>query len=101
MAFRAPHKVVFEVKYFRQNQSGSAETELVKGIYEAFFYRALPLILETPKRAPWDYDYACLLAYDATEEGNLLKAWNSLNKIVRKGFWDGANIYIMILRSRK
>jgi hypothetical protein len=101
MAFRAPYKVVFEVKYFRQNQSGSADSELVKGIFEAFFYRSLPLIPETPRRAAWDYDYSCFLAYDATVEGNLLHAWNSLDKIVRKGFWDGANIYIMILRSRK
>lgn len=99
MAFRAPYKVVFEVKYFRQNQSGSAESELVKGIYEAFFYRSLPFIPETQGRAAWDYDYSCFLAYDATAEGNLLRAWNSLNEIVRKGFWDGANIYVMILRS--
>jgi hypothetical protein len=101
MAFRFPCKVDFEVKYFRQNQSGSADSELVKGIYEAFFYRSLPFIPETPGRAAWDYDYSCFLAYDATVEGNLLKAWDSLDKNVKKGFWDGANIYVMILRSRK
>jgi len=101
MAFRSPYKVVFEVKYFRQNQSGSADSELVKGIYEAFFYRSLPFIPETLGRAAWDYDYSCFLAYDATMEGNLLEAWNSLDTNVRKGFWDGANIYVMILRSRK
>jgi hypothetical protein len=47
----------------------------------------------------WDYDYACLLAYDASIDGSLQKAWNTINEAVRlEGLWDGANIYVMILR---
>jgi hypothetical protein len=41
---------------------------------------------------------ACLFAFDATPEGHFLNAWSSLDSKVRKGFWEGANIYVMILR---
>ena len=39
--------------------------------------------------------------YDATPEGNLLDAWNSLDNSVRRGCWEGANIFVMILRGNK
>jgi len=100
-ALRNPfqHKSVFEGKYFSKGSDAAAERELVSAIYEAFFYRALPYVPETKKHAAWDYDYACLLAFDASEKGSLLKAWESLDSAVKKGFWEGANIYVMILRS--
>lgn len=96
-----PHKVVIEGKYFSKGGLQAAETALVTNIYQAFFYRALPHIPESPTHPAWDYDYACFLAYDATEEGYLKKAWDLLDKRVKEGCWAGANIYVMILRGRK
>lgn|SRR2546425_7091109 len=101
LALRQPcqHKVVFEGKYFATGGALAAETALAMGIYQAFFYRGLPPIPKTATHRPWDYDYACLLAYDATQAGSLQKAWNTIDEAVRwKGLWDGANIYVMILR---
>lgn len=102
MALRSPcpHKVVIEGKYFSKGGPQAAETALVTNIYQAFFYRALPYIPESPKHPAWDYDYACFLAYDATEKGWLKKAWELLDKRVKEGCWEGANIYVMILRGR-
>jgi hypothetical protein len=101
LALRPPcqHKIVFEGKYFSTGGVSVAETALATGIYQAFFYRGLPSVPETSRRRGWDYDYACLLAYDTTEDGSLLKAWATLDRTVqRQGLWDGASIYVMILR---
>ncbi len=95
-----PFKIVFEGKYFEKGGTTKAETELVTNIYQAFFYRALPKIDEDPKTPAWDYDYACLLAYDASPEGALYEAWNTLNKTVKAGFWEGANLFVMIIRAK-
>jgi len=93
-----PHKIVFEGKYFRKGSAKYAKQELVKYIYEAFFYRGLPSVPETPRgRAAFNYDYPCLLAYDASRGGTLTAAWNALPAKVQNGFWDGANLYVMIL----
>jgi hypothetical protein len=90
-----PHRILFEGKYFAK---GNAARELVKILYQAFFYLGLPKILNTkPRQAEWNYDYACLMAYDASPKGTLLKAWRELPEQVRRNFWDGANIYVMIL----
>lgn len=94
-----PHRVVFEGKYFSKGGTAAAEAALITGIYQAFFYRGLPPVPETTRRRAWDYDYACLLAYDATQDGSLLKAWAAVDQEVkRKGLWEGASIYVMILR---
>jgi hypothetical protein len=70
-----PHRIVFEGKYFANGSSQYAQRELVANIYQAFFYRGLPFVAETAKgRAAWDYDYACLLAYDASPTGSLKQA---------------------------
>jgi hypothetical protein len=94
-----PHSILFEGKYFgglRQN----ATKQLVTGIYEAVFYRGLPRMdAANPEHPKWDYDYACLLAYDASPCGTLIAAWNALGEEVKKSFWEGANIYVMILRN--
>jgi hypothetical protein len=93
-----PHAIVFEGKYYRQGSLQYAQQELVRDIYQAFFYRGLPHLAETPAgRASWKYDYACLVAYDASPGGTLRKAWKDLPSRVRKGLWDGANVYVMIL----
>lgn len=89
-ALRLPYRVVGETKYFREGGIEAAKTELVKGIYQCFFYRGLP----------WDYEYACFLAYDASGKGSLAKAWGQENvATVRKACWEGANIFVMILPS--
>ena len=93
-----PHKIVFEGKYFKQGGIYAAETNLAKDIYQTFFYLGLSYLPETKTHPAWDYDHGCLLAYDATEEGSLLKAWDGFDPRVRKGCWEGANIYVMILR---
>jgi hypothetical protein len=89
-ALRLPYKVVGETKYFRERGIEAAKTELVKGIYQCFFYRGLP----------WDYEYACFLAYDASGKGSLAKAWGEKGVAkVREACWEGANIFVMILPS--
>jgi hypothetical protein len=102
MALRppCPHKIVFEGKLFRARGIPAAEKALVTGIYEVFFYRGLPPIEESEKHPAWDYDYGCLLAYDATPEGTLKDAWESLSSAVKDACWDGASVYVMILRGK-
>ncbi len=99
-ALRAPfaHSIVFEGKYFSQGSPELGRRELVRDIYQAFFYRGLPSVEETRRgRAAWEYEYAVLLAYDASPQGTLRAAWNALPAKVRNGFWEGANLYVMIL----
>jgi hypothetical protein len=93
-----PFKIVFEGKYFDAGSSEKAATDLVRCIYQAFFYRALPPVPAKGERAAWDYDYACLLACDASPNGSLLGAWKSIPTSVREGFWEGASVYVMVLR---
>ena len=102
LALRAPcpHKIVFEAKYFRQGGIEAAKTALVTSIYQCFFYRGLPRFPGSKTRADWDYDYAFLLVYDATEEQNLSKAWNKVRADVKNNCWAGANIFVMILAGR-
>ncbi len=67
-------------------------------LYECFFYRGLSIVKDQRKgHADWDYDYACLIAYDATPGGSYEKAWTDLPDEVRWAFWKGANLYIIIL----
>lgn len=101
LALRAPcdYTIVFEGKYFEQGSAQRAEADLVTNLYQAFFYRALPKIAGTATRPAWDYDFSCLLACDASPQGTLRKAWNSLDQSAREGFWDGASVYVMILRN--
>jgi hypothetical protein len=92
-----PFKIVFEGKYFVDGSLDKARRDLVTNIYQAFFYRALPYVEAKHKGSTWDYDYSCLLAYDASEGGNLKHAWDQLVPKVKNGFWEGANVYVMIL----
>jgi hypothetical protein len=91
-------KIVFEVKYFEKGKSDFAARELVKYIYQAFFYRALPYVPQTPRHSSWGFDFSCLIACDATVDGTLKTAWDNLSDQARNGFWSGANVYVMILR---
>jgi len=99
LGFPFPHNMVFEGKYFAKGSQEYAAKQLVTDIYQAFFYRGLPRVDATKRGHPeWDYDYACLLVYDASSKGALTAAWDALEPAVKKSFWDGANIYVMILR---
>ena len=94
LALRGPHKVVFEVKYFRDG-GGSPSSALASGIYQAAFYRGLPRV--EVRGREWDYPFACLLAYDATKEGKLLSAWQIIPRDVRDAFWNSSNVFVAIL----
>jgi hypothetical protein len=94
----SPFKVVIEGKYFSKGGITAASTTLANDIYQSFFYLGLSDVPETDTHPAWEYDYSCLIAYDATPNGTLLHAWLELDSDVRKGIWDGANIYVMILR---
>jgi len=98
-ALRAPFKVVGETKYFHKGGIDAAKSELVRGIYQCFYYRGLPRTNTTSNGSPWDYDYACLLAYDASGNGVLAKAWETINPKVKHACWNGANIFVMVLPS--
>jgi hypothetical protein len=63
----------------------------------ASFYLGLPHRPTDAKHAAWDYDYASLLAFDASPDGVLAAAWREINERVREGLWDGANIFVMVL----
>ncbi|MGA8151155.1 MAG: hypothetical protein WB952_09410 [Terriglobales bacterium] len=98
-AFRdpCPH-TVFEGKLFRKGGIDAARTELVSGIYQCFYYLSHPKFPPTETHPAWDYEYACLFAYDASREQSLVKAWNTLSKEVREACWGGAsNIFVMVL----
>jgi hypothetical protein len=97
LALRAPFTTVIEGKYFSTGSAKVAEKALVSGIYQSFFYLGLSKLPATKTHPAWDYEYACLIAYDASPEGTLPQAWAGLNPEVRCGCWNGANIFVMIL----
>ena len=95
-----PFKITFDAKYFFQNSESAANKALVEGAYEAMFYRGLPSVAARNTHEPsWDYDYGCLLAYDASDDGILESVWRSVR--CKGAFWDGANIFVMIVRGTK
>jgi hypothetical protein len=93
-----PYRTVFECKFFRHGDMGAGERELVKGVQEAFFYLGLAKLPERGRVAAWDYDFACFLAGDASDQGGLHKAWQKVSRAAKSCIWDSANIYVMILR---
>ena len=95
-----PYRTVFEGKYFRRGKLAAAETALATDIYQAFFYRGLSNLPPTTRHPAWHYDFACVLAYDGTDDGALAKAWDGLRPRIGKGCWEGAGIYVMFLRGR-
>lgn len=94
----APIRVVIEGKYFAQGGLVAASSSLAKDIYQSFFYLALSNVPESATHPAWEYDFSCLLAYDATLDGSLIQAWREIDESVRRGIWEGGNIYVMLLR---
>jgi hypothetical protein len=101
-AFRdpCPHRVVFEAKLFRGRTLEAAKKALADGIYQCFFYRGLPEIVE-PKGRGYGYEYACLFAYDASGDQHLKRAWVEVHRDVERTCWETANIYVMILPAQR
>jgi hypothetical protein len=100
MALREPfpYKTVFECKFFRDGDVGAGASTLVGGVQEAFFYLGLAKLPERGSHAAWDYDFACFLAGDASDQGGLHRAWQKVSRTVKSCIWDSANIYVMVLR---
>jgi hypothetical protein len=101
LRYTCPVKVVVEGKYFSQGGKGAAATALATDIYQSFFYLALSKVAETRSHPAWDYDHSCLFAYDASKDGSLVHAWIELDPKVRDGIWNGANIYVMVIATRR
>ncbi|MGC1649905.1 MAG: hypothetical protein WA741_29115 [Candidatus Sulfotelmatobacter sp.] len=93
-----PHSILFEGKYFPRGSLEFAQRQLVALIYQAFFYRGLPRLAPNKKHPEWSYDYACLMAYDGSPGATLSSAWKELPARTQRSFWEGANVYVMILR---
>ena len=91
-----PHKVVFETKYFWDGKG--PETQLVDGIYETFYYLAMPRLSAAPSHPAWDYDFGCFLAFDASPERSLERAWEGIEEEVKSQFWSRGNLFVMIIR---
>jgi hypothetical protein len=98
-AFRAPcpHTVIFEGKLFRKGGIEAARSELVSGIYQCFYYRAHPDAPATKTHPAWQYKYACLFVYDASEKRSLVEAWETLNDKVKEACSGAANIFVIVL----
>ena len=92
----SPYRVVFEAKFFREGTFNFAQGELVRGIYQCFYYRAQPKIDRRGQKAGWDYDYACLFAYDASKTRSLVEAWERIPQM-QDECWNAANIFVMVL----
>lgn len=97
MVHAVPYKIVFEGKLFRSGSLDVAKRELVHGIYECAYYRGHPVVPATNNHPAWDYDYACLVAYDASETCTLKEAWALIHKDIKKGSWDAENIFVMVI----
>ena len=90
----APFKIVCDAKYFEKGSVAEAEKALVKGIYELVFYRGLPHDTNDTSSG-WNYEFGCLIAYDASETKTLKSVWNSLKH--RHRFWDDSNVFVIVI----
>jgi hypothetical protein len=98
LALTSPYRVVIECKYFRTPGLQPATDALVKGLYETFFYRAMPPGRQSRAGGTsWNYEYACFFAYDASANLRLVKAWNEVKKRVEEPFWSEGNIFVMMI----
>jgi hypothetical protein len=96
-ALGIPYNVVFEGKLFRQRTLEAAKSAIVNGVYEYIFYRGLPTLLDATEQSAAGYDYACLLAYDASKKQLLNQAWDNVEGAVKSSCWEDLHVYVMIL----
>lgn len=103
LALRLPSglNVVFEGKLFRSGGLDAAKSAIVAGIYECFFYRALPTLMNCKEPNSSGYEYACFLVYDASPLNSLRRAWKDINRDVERSCWEALNIYVMIVPDEK
>jgi hypothetical protein len=85
----APCRIVFDAKYY---VTGDPQKALLNGVEEVAYYRGLPRTREGGSL----YDFGCLLAYDASEKGELWRLWQEIGN--KDQFWNSANIQPIILR---
>jgi hypothetical protein len=99
-ALRAPFpfNIVFATKYFERGSVERAMRDLVNAICETFFYRALPYVPPRASAPAWDYDFGCLIACDVSYDGAFMAAWDSISVSVKRSFWDGAGVHVMLLQ---
>jgi hypothetical protein len=88
LCLRSPFmfRTIFEGKYFKAGSVAAAEQALVTGVWEVAYYRGLP----------WNYEYGCLLAYDASPDASLKETWASVG--AKRLFWEDANVFVMVVR---
>lgn len=100
-AFRTPcaHRIVFEAKLFRRGGIDAAKTDLVRGIYQCFYYLGQPHVPSEGKKPAWDYKYACLFAYDCSAAQSMTKAWEQKADRIRTDCWESSNVFVIVLPS--
>ncbi|MGD9635007.1 MAG: hypothetical protein AB7U97_17130 [Pirellulales bacterium] len=94
-----PFPILFEAKYLFIESLQTARQELVKSVYEAYFYLGLSPIHDA--RPPWAYEYAVALIYDGSANAAISQAWQELSPEVRDSLWNAANVFVMVLRGRE
>lgn len=85
-----PFRIVFDGKFFDQDSLPAGESALVEGVYEVAHYRGLP------RERGCSYDFGCLLAYDASDDGYMEHAWQTVAQ--KSLFWEDANVFVAIIR---
>src|SRR6201982_332171 len=95
-----PYRVVIEGKLFRGKGVAAARRALVEGIFETSFYRGLPTLLRGKDETANSYEYGCFLAYDASPDGQMWKAWNEINEQVRASIWNTLFTHVMVFRKK-
>jgi hypothetical protein len=85
-----PATILFEAKYFKDENSKKAESDLINSTFETMYYRGLP------PSGDWSYEYGCLVAFDVSSKAFLKETWESV--AAKNLFWEDANIYVMVVR---
>ena len=96
-AIRAPHKIVFEGKLFKEGSLKAAKSCLVHGIYECAFYRGLSTLLVCERGDAAGYDFGCLFVYDASAKHSVAVALRDVNKEVRQSWWTELQVFVMVV----
>jgi hypothetical protein len=89
------HRLWFAVLGIRHKSKVFVEPDIVAFHGELFRDAYVPSRNGSPA---WDYEFACLVAADVSDGTTLKQSWEKLPAVVKKGFWEGANIYVMIVR---